>query len=269
MPVIQESLLEYGASRISYRRSGHGPRILVCFHGYGEEAGAFDFLAHHAGEDYTVYAVDLPCHGETRWEAGRLLQAGDLLQIVEAIAGKGSISLMGFSLGGRMALGLYQLIPDRVQRLVLLAPDGLKVNRWYWLATQTRLGNRFFRFTMEHPGWFFRMLQLFNWLGLINASIFKFVNYYIHNRGVRMQLYQRWTLLRRIRPDLRIIREAIRHHHTAVRLVYGRHDRIILSKVGERFSKGIEQDCRIAVIASGHQVLHEKHAKDIVAALRG
>jgi pimeloyl-ACP methyl ester carboxylesterase len=50
-------------------------------------------------------------------------------------------------------------------------------------------------------------------------------------------------------------------------LVYGKHDRIILSSVGEKFRKGIEGQCRVTIIPSGHQVLHEKHAEDIVAAL--
>lgn len=268
---MQEFSLEYGPSTISYHRSGHGPGQLVCFHGYGETAGAFNFLDEYAGDLYTIYAIDLPAHGNTRWESGKDLLASDLRDIVAAITGpgKGPLTLMGFSLGGRMALALYQLIPERVEKLVLLAPDGLKVNRWYWLATQTRAGNRFFRFTMEHPGWFFGMLKLFNRMGLINASIFKFVNYYISNREVRMQLYTRWTALRKIRPDLKQIRSSIREQHTAVSLLYGRHDRIILSSVGVRFCRGLKEFCRIRVIESGHQVLHEKHAKDIIAELGG
>jgi hypothetical protein len=46
-------------------------------------------------------------------------------------------------------------MPEQIEKLVLLAPDGLKVNFWYWLATQTWLGKNSFCFTMKHPGWFF------------------------------------------------------------------------------------------------------------------
>jgi pimeloyl-ACP methyl ester carboxylesterase len=45
--------------------------------------------------------------------------------------------LMGFSLDGRIALSVLELMPAGVSRLVLLAPDGLKINFWYWLSTQT------------------------------------------------------------------------------------------------------------------------------------
>jgi hypothetical protein len=59
----------------------------------------------------------------------------------------------------------------------------------------------------------------------------------------------------------------IREYNTSVRLVYGKHDRIILSSVGERFRKGIEEQSRLSIIRSGHQVLHEKHVEEILPVL--
>ena len=35
----------------------------------------------------------------------------------------------------------------------------------------------------------------------------------------------------------------------------------------EQFKKGIEEYCTLTVIHSGHQVLHEKHIKEILPAL--
>lgn len=151
--------------------------------------------------------------------------------------------------------------------MVLLAPDGLKVNFWYWLATQTYAGNNLFAFTMKKPGWFFGFLKTLNKLKLINASVFKFVNHYIDDRKVRDQLYQRWTGLRKIRPGISRIRELVKKFKTPVRLIYGKHDRIIRLSRAEKFKKGIEADCSIVVIHSGHQVLHEKHVKEILPQL--
>jgi pimeloyl-ACP methyl ester carboxylesterase len=174
---------------------------------------------------------------------------------------------MGYSLGGRMALGLYEMNSSMTRRLILLAPDGLKVNFWYWLSTQTWLGNRIFRYTMYHPAWFFAMLKIFNRLGFVNASIFKFVNYYIGDAGVRQQLYARWTALRKVRPGIGVIKKNIPAFRTRVHLIYGRHDRIILPSVGEKFRKGIESFSHISIINSGHQVLQEKHVGEILPAL--
>ena len=266
----------YRNSTIGYYHFGSGSKVAICFHGFGENAAMFGFLANYADNQYTFYSIDLPFHGKTDWKDGLNFTSTDLQQIVEEILQKNnhtlptknySLSLLGFSLGGRMALSLYQAMPDKIQKLILLAPDGLKMNFWYWLATQTWLGNKFFAFTMKKPGWFFGFLKLLNKLKLVNASIFKFVNYYIGDAEVRRLLYARWTTLRKLRPNLRRIKNKIRENKTPVRLVYGKHDRIILSSVGEKFRKGIEEHCAITIINSGHQVLHEKHIQEILPAL--
>lgn len=273
---MEKLLLQYKASVISYMRFGSGARPVFCFHGYGEDAMSFAFLESYAGTQFSFFAIDLPFHGLTIWKEGYNCTTDDLIKVVEQILGEhklqnldGSqkIALMGFSLGGRIALALYEKIPANVDRLILLAPDGLKVNFWYWLSTQTWIGNRLFLITMKYPTWFFGFLKLLNKLNLVNASIFKFVNYYIGDREVRKLLYARWTTLRKISPHLQRIKSSVRLNNTQVQLIYGTHDRIILSSVGEKFRKGIEGHCTITVINAGHQVLHEKHVKDILAAL--
>jgi len=266
----------FKSSRVNYLRFGSGPKPVICFHGYGEMANSFAFLGKFAGEQFTFFAIDLPFHGETEWQEGLNFSPEELTLIIRGILSENyqapflstsSFSLMGFSLGGRAALSLFQQIPALVERLVLLAPDGLKVNFWYWLATQTRAGNHFFAFTMKKPAWFFGFLKLFNKLNLVNTSIFKFVKHYIGDKEVRRLLYTRWTALRKLKPDLPGIKEKIRKHNIPVRLVYGKHDRIILSSVGEKFKQGIEEQCSLSIIHSGHQVLHEKHIEEILPAL--
>lgn len=273
---MEHFFLAYKNSQISYHRFGTGPKPAICFHGYGEEASVYGFLEKHAGNEFTFYSINLPFHGKTEWNEGLNFSNEDLQQIAKAILNKGhtqlpntnnQLTILGFSLGGRIALSFYQSQPTTIDKLVLLAPDGLKVNFWYWLATQTVLGNKFFAFTMKKPEWFFGFLKLMNKLGLVNASIFKFVNYYIGDAAVRQQLYNRWTTLRKLTPDITVIKSFIKKNKTIFRLVYGKHDRIILSSVGEKFRKGVEEHCTVSVIHSGHQVLHEKHVDEILPVL--
>ena len=272
MANFQSRELVFGGSRICYYRGGNGPRVVVCFHGYGEDARSFSFLASAAGEECTFLAPDLPLHGQTQWNEGPLFSPTDLLKLVNALLQdnadcRGRLTLAGFSMGGRMALQLYQLIPEQVERLLLLAPDGLKVNGWYWLSTQTWAGNKIFAFTMKHPGWFTGMLKALNVLGLVHASFYKFTHYYIHDPNVRRQLYLRWTGFRKIKPQLSLIKKRVVLHRTTVRLVYGEHDRIILPAPGERFRRGLEAHCSLIILPSGHQVLHQKHLAGILPAL--
>ncbi|WP_315818833.1 serine aminopeptidase domain-containing protein [Paraflavitalea speifideaquila] len=121
----------------------------------------------------------------------------------------GRLTLAGFSMGGRVALGLMEKIPAQIDKVILLAPDGLKVNIWYRLATRTVIGNRFFRFTMRHPQWFMLLLKIGNRIGMINQSVLKFTRYYINDKQVREDLYNRWTCMRYIRPHLPTIKSRL------------------------------------------------------------
>ena len=276
--------LPYRNSRIHFLRFGQGPRQAICFHGYGETSDSFAFLEKSAGHLYTFYAIDLPFHGKTDWQQGAF-KLEDLKEIISHLTqppqppqppqplnpstlNPQPSTLIGYSLGGRIALALYESMPEQIDKLVLLAPDGLKLNFWYWLATQTWAGNRLFSLTMKKPGWFLGFIKLLNKLKLVNASIFKFVNYYIGDAVVRDLLYKRWTGLRHIRPHIPAIKEKINKHNTPVELVYGKYDRIILSSVGEKFRKNIETHTKITLLHAGHQVLHEKHMEELMKVLQ-
>ena len=285
---MEHKLFSYKNSIVSYYQSGSGPKAAICFHGFGEEGTLYSFLEKYAGDQYTFYSIDLPFHGKTKWNEELVFSHHDLLHIIAEIIDPNNqqqktmhssqspvdilrinnkLTLLGFSLGGRIALSLYQAQPEIVEKLILLAPDGLKVNFWYWFSTQTWIGNKIFSFSMQYPGWFFGFLKAMNKMGLVNASVFKFVNYYIGNKEARQLLYQRWTGLRKLKPDLPRIKKSIRHYKTQTRLVYGKYDRIILPVRGELFQKGIEEFCTVTVIESGHQVVHENHVEEILPAL--
>lgn len=271
---MQSAILQYKQSSVHYRYGGKGSKLLCCLHGYGETAATFDFLNSHLGEEYSIIAIDLPYHGATQWKEGLQFSVQDLNNIVRAVfadrghAPDARFTLMGFSMGGRAALCLIESIPQQIERVLLLAPDGLKVNAWYWLATQTFIGNRLFRFTMYYPGWFFSLLNIGYKLGMINLSVYKFTRHYIHDAAIRHELYNRWTCMRRISPDLRHIKQNVQQFQIPVRLLYGQYDRIILPQPGERFRKGIEQWCTITMLPAGHQVLQEKYMPDISYSLR-
>lgn len=272
---MQQDLIVAGNSSVEYYYSLNGDIPLVCFHGYGEEAQSFSFLEKALPAGYSLFAINLPFHGNTDWKEKDRFTTAQLSTVIQTIltrhfyplfpAGQPMI-LAGYSLGGRIALSLYEHSPEKVQKLVLLAPDGLRLNFWYWLATQTQMGNRLFKLTMQHPSWFMGLVRTGNRLGLVNNSIFKFVKFYIHDPEVRQLLYQRWTVLGKCRPDLDKIRKLILKHSTEVRLIYGIHDRIIRSSVGKKFIRGIENQSRLIEIHAGHRVLHEKQVKEILPA---
>lgn len=264
--------IAFRSSRVHYSRWGKGDRLLFAFHGYGESAASFGFLEEAVGKDFTIVAIDLPFHGATEWNEGLYLDPRDLLGLLETIAEGQAASqpgwwLLGYSMGGRVALQLLELAPQKIRHLVLLATDGLQMNPWYWLATQTGPGNRFFRWTMKRPGWLFFLLRTGDVLHVTNPSVIKFTAHYIDDRRVRENLYARWTTMRGFRPQLRKITGYIGREQIPVRLLYGSYDRIIRWERGERFCRLIPDHCTLTLLPAGHQLLQPKFLEIIVKAL--
>jgi len=270
---MSEHFITFRSSRFHYYSWGEGGQILFAFHGYGESGASFAFLAEALGRDFTIIALDMPFHGKTEWkEAALFLDPRDLrsLMLEMTLGLPGRVVgwwLLGYSMGGRVALQLLELEYARVGRLVLLAPDGLIVNPWYWLATRTVAGNRFFRWTMKQPGWLFLLMRAGNRLGLVNRSLFKFAAHYIDDDAVRQELYRRWTVMRGFRPPLGSIAGRIRELKIPVVLLYGSFDRIIRSRRGERFLHRIRPNGRLTMLPAGHAILQPKFVEVIANAL--
>ena len=287
------------SSRLHYHRWGKGEKLLLCFHGYGESAGTFSLLAEPLGDEFTIVAIDMPLHGKTEWNEGLDFSIHQLLSVIDAIlAGiEGPSSgasqhlagmlpatiidpppasrlaqtpwhLLGYSMGGRIALSLLEAAPEKIQKLILIAPDGLRLNPWYWLATQTHAGRLLFWYTLYHPGWFLFMLKTGNKLKLVNPSVYKFVDNYIGKHEVRRELYTRWTTMRHFRPHLEHIKAIIRKKNLPVRILYGKFDRIIREERGRQFQKGIEPWCRLVVLSAGHQLLQTQHLPALVSLVK-
>jgi pimeloyl-ACP methyl ester carboxylesterase len=126
MEVSYEDLLTpWGA--IGCRKMGRGPRLLIAWHGFGEDSRAFECLGKPLADSCTLYALDLPFHGQTQWQGAtyRPKQLCHIVDMVLARAGKTRFEAVGHSLGGRLWICLLPQLASRMDALYLLAPDGL------------------------------------------------------------------------------------------------------------------------------------------------
>ncbi|MEO7531740.1 MAG: alpha/beta hydrolase [Sediminibacterium sp.] len=262
---MESNYTRFRNSVIHYLRMGNGPEWLFCFHGYGEDATTFSLLEPLLGSRFTLIAIDFPFHGKTDWQEGLLFEPKDMLALINLInPKKKSMYFLGYSMGGRVALQLLQLIPEQVTNMVLVAPDGLHKNKWQWLATRTKIGNGLFAFSMKHPFIMNSLLDFLSKLGVYNNSLLKFIHFYLDDVEQRMTLYRRWTTMRKFRPNLDLLKKIIGEKNITVRMLFGKYDRVILAKHGWRFSKNSNGLISVTEIEAGHQLLRDKHAGLIV-----
>lgn len=248
-------------SNIHYYRFGKGGNWLFCLHGYGENGTSFTQIMDILGNDYTLIAIDFPFHGKTDWQEKGPLEITALIEIIDLIKNdQQPFSLLGYSMGGRVALCLTAIIPEKIKQIVVVAPDGLHKNKWQWLSTQTYVGNKLFALTMRNPGWIFWLMELAMKIGLFNKSIHKFVHHYLDNPAERKRLYQRWMNMSKFRVNKQKLRSAILQHKLPLHMLFGKYDRIIVTRHGIDFAKKTAPHVQVQEIEAGHLLLAKKYS---------
>jgi pimeloyl-[acyl-carrier protein] methyl ester esterase len=108
--------------------SGSGPE-LVLIHGWGLHGGIWDGLVPLLEPDYRVTRVDLPGHGNSAWSGEQTLDdfVAAVLDAVPSRAG-----MVGWSLGGIIALRAALQAPERVSALTMIASTPCFMRRPGW-----------------------------------------------------------------------------------------------------------------------------------------
>ncbi len=107
---------------------GTGPN-LVLIHGWGMNSAVFQPLIKPLSKLFTLHLVDLPGMGESRpIEPFHLHALADA--VGESIPGKANV--LGWSLGGLVAMRIAMSQPDRIRRLVLVGSTPSFVNKSDW-----------------------------------------------------------------------------------------------------------------------------------------
>lgn len=119
--------VEAGGYRLRYSRMGDAARTVILVHGFGGDADRWLFTQQPLSAAATVYALDLPGHGQS----GKSVRDGSvaglatvLIAFMDAL-GIERAELIGHSLGGAIAARAAIDHPGRVTALTLIAAAGL------------------------------------------------------------------------------------------------------------------------------------------------
>lgn len=215
-------------SRLFYHKYGNGPKVLILFHGFGQDHTAFRQWLPLLETGHTVYAFDLYYHGEST-RADKALTKQDWKKDFDQFLEYESIerfAIAAFSLGGRFALACAVLFPDRVEQLILLAPDGIYKNIWFRIAT-SRAGNPLFRYLMLHPDHFQKMLLLSERLRFAPSAMVRFAQKELQAKSNRKRVYRSWTYFKPLQCSIAEISRALNGHQIPLHLILGEKDHII------------------------------------------
>ncbi|TKK67243.1 alpha/beta hydrolase [Ilyomonas limi] len=259
---MQEEKVVYKNSVIAYKKYGQGNRYMLCFHGFGQTGYRWGILEPFLGNKFTLIAFDLPFHGDTMWNKQENFTVEKLVEIIKQVLPKNhdKFYLLGYSMGGRIALRLLQQIPEQIQKVVLLAPDGLHKNFLYRFATHTIVGRNIFYKSMRNPRLLFSLAKQLHARGAISKGYINMAELYMSSETSRMAIYYRWMGTRYFQPNLNLLKNQIVKYRIPVVMVFGKSDKIIIADKGILFTKGLENYTTIKLLDTGHYFLRENYA---------
>jgi len=125
-PTMSAEEITLHGHRVSYRREGWGPPILLV-HGVTGSSQTWDEVIPFLSDDHTVVAPDLLGHGDSAKPRGDYslgAYASGIRDLMQAI-GHDRATVVGHSLGGGVAMQLAYQFPEMCERLVLVSSGGL------------------------------------------------------------------------------------------------------------------------------------------------
>ena len=160
-----------------YDIDGENGEVLLFIHGWGVDKRVWRQQIKYLSGSFRVMTVDLPGHGKTSWQKVSLSHMAHGIKNILAKENIKKVSVIGSSVGGMLALKLYEAHPALIKRLVFVGsmpkfartqeyPYGLDVLAMRKLGIQLETNypstvNVFFRslFTKEE-----RESRRFKWL---------------------------------------------------------------------------------------------------------
>ena len=102
-----------------YELEGEGP-ALVFLHGWGVDKRVWRQQSKYFSHAYQVLTIDLPGHGQSSWEKIDLGGMCDDMTNMLMKLFPGKVTIVASSLGGLFALKMYESMPDKFARMVMV-----------------------------------------------------------------------------------------------------------------------------------------------------
>lgn len=214
--------VEVGGRKLRYLKRGEGGEPLVLIHGLGGDLNNWLFNHEALAADRTVYALDLPGHGESTKDVGD----GSLEELAAAVlgfmnaVGIEAAHLAGHSMGGAVSLAVAQAAPQRVRSLVLISSAALgeEINGAYidgFVAAKDRRALK--------PV----LADLFSDAGLVTRQLVDDMLKYKRLEGVDAALTTLAGRLFRDGSQTTVLREVAADPARPVLVIWGEDDRVI------------------------------------------
>lgn len=256
---------------LAYTKYGTGHTAILGFHGFGHPKEDWNFISPYLDETYCFIAIDVPGHGQSEVSGDRLtnhpIQKKEWKALIELLLEKENIQefhVMGYSLGGRIALVTAEVLTPRILSITLFSPDGLHKSLMFKFANEWSVGRKLFQFIIRKVQWCIPVVKLFQRLGFISQVKRKFVLYQLENEDRLTKVKIVWASLSLLWPNFDAL--FLENHYSKNMLViFGEKDPIILPQYGKSLAPYSYPLLKIMNVPFGHRT----SKKEVLDFLKG
>ena len=267
-PGMQRTIFVHGDITLQYtlmRSVEKSRNTSVALHGFSrpmEDMVTIRPLLHPGSHCLMLH---LAAHGRSSGHH-RPLEPNDWFAAIDSLLATEGLefdgTLIGYSLGGRVALSWWARQPERFARVVLMAPDGLVKNPGYRFAVDTAVGRAWLEQSERQRE---RIVRLMGWLrrrGLLPEHFYQFSLFHIQTAEMWHMVIDCWLSLRRFWPPGRSeLRQLAARHPGVLEAHFGERDKVI----PPRNTRGLAGVCSVQFYPCGHGLLRPDIVERIAA----
>lgn len=244
---------------------GNGKNVIVAFHGFGQNGDAFIPMIRN-NSDRIIYSIDLPYHGHTIIKSNlTAISATLILELMVKLIEETELSyfsLLGYSIGTKFCISIFEKYYDKVDHMWLLAPDIIGTNIWYKIATYNGLTRRIFRFFMDTPWPILYVGEKLTRYKIFHREVLTLLERSLGTQKKRNVVYNTWISLKKLRWSLKRLESTFNKADSKIVFVYGDQDQLIRRRKIEQICRKIEKLNIVTLQGGGHQSIIKDFAEE-------
>ena len=245
----------YQKAILHYSKYGNGPKPIFCFHGFGLTGAMFSELEKILARDYTVYSFDLFFHGQSEWLSDEeAISEKFWSELITAFTKENNItsfSLLGFSIGARSVWSLANTLPEKINEIIAIAPDGVTNSGWYSLATGSKTTRFLFKTLLSKKEYINTLLNVGMAMMLMPRLTVRFAKCQLRTAKQRQKVYLTWVTYRKLKANTKSLAESINKLKIPITFYIGEQDKVIRKKSIHSLVKKLDNQ-NVILLKAGH-----------------
>ncbi|BDD03323.1 hypothetical protein AUTU_08060 [Aureibacter tunicatorum] len=247
--------INFDNGKLHYESYSSGDKTLICFHGFGQTHTIFSNFEKKF-PNHRIIAIDLPYHGKSHCFSNKCLKSYKGIEAFKTLFEKEKIKdfeALGFSIGAIPALYIFEHFQESCDKITLIAPEGIKKNFFFRLATTSKLGETIFKTVMHNPSIVTLPIKALRTVKMITNSTAKFVLQEVKDQAHRNKVFNTWICLSSLNPNLPYISKALETNVAkSMEIFLGEHDHIINPVAYEKSIRKKIPTAKINIIRGSH-----------------